>query len=356
MRKQFFWRVALLFGLVSLLAIGFVDFLARMAVLRFGHEPPDFGPPDFGPPGFGPWGGRPNFLFFLLIVVGVVLAVRALRRVTAPVGNVIEAAGQVAGGNYTVRVSEEGPPEVRSLARAFNQMIARLQAHEDQRRNLLAEVTHELRTPLAVIQGNLEGLLDGVYPRDDAHLEPVLDEARVMSTLIEDLRTLALAETGALQLQRESTDLGPLTQDTVAAFRPQAEAAGIVITEEFPPDLPALEIDPTRIRQVLANLLTNALQHTPRGGSIRITCRAELGEASMVSVSIMDTGSGIPPAELPHIFDRFHKSKDSRGSGLGLAIARNLITLHGGEIGAESEPGRGTTVRFTLPVTPGPSA
>lgn len=351
MRKQFFWRVALLFGLISLLAIGFVDFLARMAVLRFGHKPRDFGPPDFGP-----WGGRPNFLFFLLIVVGVVLAVRVLRRVTAPVGNVIEAAGQVAGGDYAVRVGEEGPPEVQALARAFNQMTARLQAHEDQRRNLLAEITHELRTPLAVIQGNLEGLLDGVYPRDDAHLEPVLDEARVMSTLIEDLRTLALAETGALQLQRESTDLGQLTQDTVAAFRPQAEAAGIVITEDFAPDLPPLEVDPTRIRQVLANLLTNALQHTPRGGSIRINCRAEPGETSMVSVSITDTGSGIPPAELPHIFDRFHKSKDSRGSGLGLAIARNLINLHGGEIGAESEPGRGTTVRFTLPVTPGPSA
>ncbi len=354
MRRRFFWRVALLFGLVCLLAVGFFGFLGWMAAVKFGYGPPDFGPPHFGPPRGSPANFRFfGFLFFLLISIGVVSAIRALRRVTTPVGNVIEAAGQVAGGNYAVRVSEQGPPEVQSLARAFNQMTARLQAHEDQRRNLLAEVTHELRTPLAVIQGNLEGLLDGVYPRDDAHLEPVLDEARVMSTLIDDLRTLALAETGALQLQREPADLAELVADTVSAFYPQAEAVGLAITAQCAPDLPTLEIDPTRIRQVLANLLTNALQHTPRGGSIRISCRAEPGEPSLISVSITDTGSGIPPEDLPHIFDRFHKSKDSRGSGLGLAIARNLITLHGGDIRAESEPGRGTTVRFTLPVSPG---
>lgn len=359
MRRRFSWRIALLTALVLFLGIGVVDFLARLAVLKFGWGRPDFAPPDFGPPHFGPWGGpwgdRPNFFFFFILIAGVVLAVRAFRRVTAPVGSVIEAAGEVAGGKYDVRVTEEGPPEVQSLARAFNQMTARLQAHEHQRRNLLAEITHELRTPLAVIQGNLEGLMDGVYPRDDAHLEPVLNEARVMSTLIEDLRTLALAETGGLQLQREPADLSEVVADTVSALRAAAEAAGVSILENCAPDLPTLEIDPTRIRQVLTNLLTNSLHYTPTGGSIRITCRVENTERQRVTVSITDSGSGIPAEELPYIFDRFHKSKDSRGSGLGLAIARNLITLHGGEITAESEPGVGTTVRFTLPVEQRPT-
>jgi len=350
-RGRFLWRVALLFALLFLLvpiAFGFLGFLGWLAVGKFGGGRPFGGPPFDGPPPFlHPFG----FLFFAVVLIGVIGAVRALRRVTTPVGNVIEAAGQVAEGNYAVRVNEQGPAEVRALARAFNQMASRVQTHEEQRRSLLADITHELRTPLAVIQGNLEGLLDGVYPRDDAHLTPVLEEARILSTLIEDLRTLALAETGALELQREPVDLGELIEDTVAAFRRQSETAGVAIGTDVDPGLPTLEIDPTRFRQVLANLLNNALQHTPAGGSIRITCRAVIGDAPAVSVSITDTGSGIQAEDLPHIFDRFYKSKDSRGSGLGLAIARNLVTLHGGQIGAQSEVGTGTTVRITLPAS-----
>jgi signal transduction histidine kinase len=261
----------------------------------------------------------------------------------------LEAAGRVADGDYNTRVDETGPREVRALSRAFNSMAARLQIHEEQRRNLLADVTHELRTPLTVIQGNLEGLLDGVYPRDDAHLTPILEETHVLSRLIDDLRTLALAESGALKLQKEPTDLATLTNETVASFRAQADAAGIELSTDAAANLPMLELDPARIRQVLENLIANALRYTPRGGMVRIRCFAE--GTSRVSIAVTDSGVGISKDDLPHIFERFYKSSDSRGTGLGLAIAKNLITAHGGEISAQSEPGAGTQIRLSLPVT-----
>src|SRR5262249_40832390 len=156
----------------------------------------------------------------------------------------------------------------------------------------------------------------------------------VLSTLIEDLRTLALAEAGTLALHRESVDLGALLQDVVAAFGSQA-AARVAMTVECASDLPVLEIDPVRIRQVVANLLTNALQHTLAGGHIRVSCQRE-AEAPEVWVSVADSGTGIAPDDLPHVFTRFYKSKDSRGTGLGLAIAQQLVLLHGGRIDAES--------------------
>lgn len=263
----------------------------------------------------------------------------------------MDAAGQLAEGNYAVRVIERGPREVRALAQVFNQMATRLQTHEEQRRNLLADIAHELRTPLAVIQGNLEGILDGVYPRDDAHLTPILEETRIVATLIDDLRTLALAETGALKLTREPTDVGVLIQETVASFRPQADAAGVSLTAEGVLELPPVDLDPSRIRQVLTNLLLNALQHTPPGGVIRVTCALDpaKGRGGSVAVSVTDTGRGIAPEDLPRIFERFYKSKESRGSGLGLAIVKNLVAAHGGEVDARSEVGKGTTIRFTLP-------
>jgi signal transduction histidine kinase len=283
----------------------------------------------------------------LALAAGLVVAGRAFRRFAAPLADVMEAAGTLAEGNYGVRVVERGPPDVRRLAHAFNEMATRLQAHEATRRGLLADLAHELRTPLAVVQGNLEGLLDGVYPRDDAQLAAVLEETRVLSTLIEDLRTLALAETGALTLHRESVDPGVLLHDVVAAFQPKAAAARVVVTTACAPSVPAVEIDPIRIRQVVTNLLTNAVQHTPPGGSVHVGCEWHAGRGEL-SLSVGDTGAGIAPDDLPHVFDRFYKSKDSRGSGLGLAIAKQLVVAHGGAIDVTSELGKGTTVRFTL--------
>ncbi len=297
------------------------------------------------PPEAAPFLG---FSAFVVVALAFALAGRAFRRMAGPVGDLMEAAGRVEAGDYAARVPERGPGEVRALVRAFNAMAARLQSDEEQRRNLLADVTHELRTPLTVIQGNLEGLLDGVYPADEAHLAPILDETRVMSRLIDDLRTLSLAESGALKLHKEPTDLGVLIGEAAASFRAQADTAGVALGVDAAPDLPLIEIDPERIREVLANLLSNALRHTPRGGQIQIS--AETTTGNRITVSVGDTGAGIPPDALPRIFDRFYKSDDSRGSGLGLAIAKNLVAAHGGEIAAESEPGRSTTIRFFLPL------
>ncbi len=284
----------------------------------------------------------------LAIIFGIVILFnisRALRRTIAPIGELMEASGRVADGDYSIRVRERGPREVRALTRSFNAMTTRLQSNEESRRNMLADVTHELKTPLTVIQGNLEGMLDGVYPLDRDRVESILSETRLLSRVIDDLRTIALAESGALKLQKESTDIGELINHTVAAFRPQADAASISITTDLA-STPAIEVDPARIREVLENLIANALRYTPRDGSIRIRCESA---NQQISVSISDTGQGIAPEDLPHIFDRFYKGSDSRGTGLGLAIAKNLIAAHGGEIFAESEVGKGTTIRFTLP-------
>ena len=287
----------------------------------------------------------------VLIAIGLFLAaglIPGMRALALPLRDLIDAAGRVEAGDLTARVVERGPREMRALARSFNAMVGRLRATEGQRDRLLADVTHELRTPVAVIQGNIEAMLDGVYPADDDHLAPVLEETRVLSRLIDDLRTLSLAESGALELHREPTDVTVLAAEVVAAFRSQAEAGGLGLQEDIPDDLPLADIDPLRIREVLTNLIANALRHTARGGSVRITASVDGGQEMVMTVA--DTGSGIPATDLPRVFDRFYKSTDSKGTGLGLAIAKNLVTAHGGEIGAVSAVGEGTTVRFTLPL------
>jgi signal transduction histidine kinase len=294
-----------------------------------------------------PVGGALVGLFVLAALVALAGA-RAVRRATSPIDDLLEASGRIAEGDYSVRVRESGPREVRALANAFNAMATRLQAHDENRRGLLADVTHELRTPLTVMQGNLEGLLDGVYPRDDAHVEMILEETRVLSRLIDDLRTLSLAESGALQLHKEPTDLATLMQEAAAAFRAQADAAGVDLIAESADGLPPLEVDPARMREVLANLMTNALRYTPRGGRVRVAC-ARHG-AHRVELTVSDTGPGVAPEDLPRIFDRFYKSRDSQGSGLGLAIVKNLVEAHGGEVQAESGVGQGMAVRVSLPV------
>lgn len=282
----------------------------------------------------------------VFLLVAFTAIVRSLRSLAFPLDDLIGAAGRVEQGDYTTRVRERGVRELRGLTRAFNSMTERLQTNEQQRRNLLADVTHELRTPLAVIQGNLEGLLDGIYPADEDHLAPILEETRVLSRLIDDLRTLSLAESGTLKLYRELTDLAVLINEATTSFRADADSRAIALRVEIPNDLPLIEIDPVRVREVLSNLIANALRHTASGG---VTVSAALA-AKNVEVSVSDTGEGISSDDLPRIFDRFYKSKDSRGSGLGLAIAKNLVTMHGGEITAHSQVGRGTTVMFTLPM------
>ncbi len=283
----------------------------------------------------------------LLALVGIMLAFVALmRRVGVPASDLVGAANRVADGEYSVRVIERGPPFLRSYTRAFNTMVERLQSQDALRRQLMADVAHELRTPLSVIQGRLEGLLDGVYPRDDERLRLVLEETRVLGRLIEDVRTLAHSESGSLALQREPTDISVLVADVVRSLSAQAETSGVRLESRCAPDLPLADLDPLRIREVLANVVTNAVRHTPRGGQVVVDGRAEEGD---LRLTVTDTGSGIAPADLPHVFDRFYKGRTSTGSGLGLAIARALILAHGGDISAESAIGVGTTVRMRIP-------
>jgi signal transduction histidine kinase len=334
-RGAFLWRFA--FGFVFLVLFGGAACLGTLYLLGVLRA----AVPDTS---LLPWAVFAAALILLLVVFP------GLRALALPLRDLIEAAGRVEAGDLSGRVEVRGPRELRALARAFNAMLERLRSNESARRRLLADVTHELRTPIAVIQGNLEAVLDGVYPADEAHIGPVLEETRVLSRLIDDLRTLSLAESGALDLHREATDLAVLAGEVVAAFHPQASAAGVTLRSEVSAELPLAEIDPLRIREVLANLTANALRHTPPGGSIRVTGGLD-PSGRTVDLSVIDTGKGIPPHELPHIFDRFYKSDDSPGSGLGLSIARNLVAAHGGEIHAESTLGEGTTVRFTLPST-----
>jgi signal transduction histidine kinase len=287
-------------------------------------------------------------VLFVAAVFGAFRIGYALRYTVLPMGDLIEAANRVADGDYSARVVERGPGEVSSLAHTFNSMVERLQTNDELRRRLLADVTHELRTPLTVIQGNLEGLLDGVYPIDESRLRAILDETRLMSRLINDLRTLSLVESGALQLQRELVDLEALAHSAAAVFQMEAGRAGVALGVEAEPGIPDVYADAERVRAVIENLLGNALRYTPKGGRILVRCF--LGAGDKVSITVNDTGRGIAPEDLPHVFDRFYKSSDSRGMGLGLAIAKSLVEAHGGEISAESQPGKGATVRFSLPV------
>lgn len=205
------------------------------------------------------------------------------------------------------------------------------------RRQLMADVAHELRTPLAILQGRVEGMLDGVYPRDDARIAELLAETQHLSRLVEDVRTLANAEAGALDLRKERVDLAELIRDAASSFER--------VTIDVPRELPAIDADPTRIREVLLNLLANAEQHAQEGN---VTIRAA-ARAREIVIEVRDDGPGIPADELPHLFERFRKGRHSRGSGLGLSIARKLVLAHDGDIRVDSAEGAGTTVTVSLP-------
>jgi signal transduction histidine kinase len=297
--------------------------------------------------------GASWFTAILAIVLLLVLArvvggvVRATRLAMAPMGELIEAAARIEAGELGTTVTERGPRELRTLARAFNAMSGRLARSDAERRKLLADVSHELRTPLTVIQGNVEGMLDGLYSPDRVHLERVLAETHQMERLIEDLRTLSLADAGALVLHREPTDLAALAAEVVAGFAPQAEAGGVALQVDAAEDVGEPELDPPRIRQVIGNLVSNALRHTPSGG--RVTVAVErTGEVRALTVT--DTGEGMDPDAAAHAFDRFWRSADSAGAGLGLAIVRDLVTAHGGSVELHSALGEGTRVVCRFPV------
>jgi signal transduction histidine kinase len=337
MRRLFFVRVAIGVALIVVLVIlGPILVLAQVLSAAGLREPL-------------------SGVLAAVLLVGVFIVLgsfgRGARRFAIPFGDLIEAAGRVEAGDYAARVvvPRRGWRELRALAESFNSMAARLEADEQQRRTLLADVSHELRTPLAVLRGELEAMIDGIHPIDEAHLAAAVDQIGMLTKLVEDLRTLALADAGTLPLHREPTDLAVLIHEVAGAFESLAAEGGIRVEVTASGDLPLLDVDPLRLRQVVGNLVANALRYAPRDTAVSIVAgRAD----AQIEVAVVDRGKGIEADLLPHLFERFTKSDDSRGSGLGLAIARRLVEAHGGSIRAERPAEGGTRIVVLLPAGP----
>jgi two-component system, OmpR family, sensor histidine kinase BaeS len=306
----------------------------------------------------------PAFVVAAVILLVILAAGRRLRRSAGTLDELVDATARVEGGDYSMRVEipRRGLRSVRQLARGFNTMVERLERNEDQRRTLLNDVSHELRTPLSVIAGNLEAMIDGVHPADEAHLSAILEQAGVMERLIDDLRTVALSEAGTLPLHREPTDPDVLIEEVVRSFAGAGAGGGggsstaeVTVTADVPSDLPIVDVDPVRLREVLINLVGNAVRHSPVGGSVIVRGRVagDLGSPSArLEIRVIDSGPGIDPDVLPHVFERFVKGADSTGSGLGLSIARYLVAAHGGSLEVEATGSAGTTFLVTLPIEP----
>lgn len=282
-----------------------------------------------------------------LLLAGV-LSVGLLR----PVRELTSAAQGLAGGNLSRRVDVRNRDELGQLSAAFNQMADSLERAEKLRRDMTADIAHELRNPLAILQARLEGILDGVYPPSPENLELILDQNRVLTRLVEDLRTLALADAGQLSLDRVPCDLSALIRRSLDSLRSQAQESGIRMTSDAQPL--TLLADPIRIEQVLGNLLSNALRHTPQGGEVVVGCRLAPGGQTVV-VEVGDSGEGIAQEALPMVFERFYRGDRSRsrsegGTGLGLAIARKLVEAHGGTIHAGNRPQGGALFTIELPI------
>ena len=332
------WRV-LLFAVATFLVLGVVFGAGVVLVATAFHLLP-----------------APNFVrllstlglvvFFVILVAGL----QRVRRIALDVGELVSAAERIQGGEYGVQVRERGPREARVLARAFNAMSARLASADRNRRAFVADLSHELRTPLAVIRGQAEAIGDGLYPGDQSHVAPIIDATRSLESLVEALPTLTLADVGGLRLKREPVEVGVLIHNSLAAFQSMADSAGVRLESEVAPNTPPIDADPARIRGVLMNLLSNAIRYTPSGGSVTISA-TEVGKE--VAITVRDTGQGIPEELRLHVFERFVKGSGSPGAGLGLAISRDVIAAHGGTINLTSEVGKGTEVRFTLPVHSG---
>jgi signal transduction histidine kinase len=287
-------------------------------------------------------------------VLGIVVAAVLARQLVSPIRHLTSAAQGIAEGDLSQRVQTSGDDEVGQLATSFNQMAARLEESESQRRQTLADIAHELRNPLSTMQGNLEGMLDGVLPLAPQQVATVYDQTLLLARLVEDLRMLSLAQAGELRLERAPTEVSDLVGRIVDNFGPLAESKSISLETHIQSGLPPLMVDRARMSQVLANLLGNALRYIPESGRIDVEAQRIDG---YVQFAVADTGPGISPQDLPHVFERFYRVDPSRsrvsgGSGLGLAIARELVEAHGGQIRAESEHGKGARFVFTIPAQP----
>jgi signal transduction histidine kinase len=290
----------------------------------------------------------------VVLVVFVLLTVINLYiRFGRPLEELFNAINAVEEGNLTVRVTEKNSDMFSDLFKRFNKMVGELERAEQQRRNLTADIAHELRTPLHIIQGNLEGVIDGVYQPTTEHINATLDETRLLTRLVNDLQTLSLAETGQLPLHPTRFLLADLMADLTSSFSSQAASQGIDLQTSIADPTQYLTADYDRLDQVLSNLMLNALHHTPEGGKISIETEAGSSPERSVRISVEDTGAGIASEDIPFIFDRFWRADKSRTgrthSGLGLAITKQLVHAHGGTIDVQSELGKGTTFTIELP-------
>lgn len=337
--RRMFMRIFASFGLIMLLIVGGMGALALLLTRWAG-----------GSDSITVYVWVAGMLAMLLLpAFAVFLGVRTFRRWMLPLAEVMRAADKVAQGDFSIRMGKQHRGDFGALAKAFNHMVTELELSDQRRRNLTADVAHELRTPLHIIQGNLEGVLDGVYDPSAEHIEATLDETRLLSRLIEDLRILSLAESGQLPLTREPVNLADLLADVETSFHGLATENDVALHVHSDDPL-WVSIDYLRMTQVIHNLVGNALRHTAVGGEISVIGTSHPDQSEKVIITVQDTGSGIAPEDIPFIFDRFWRGDRARphsgSTGLGLAISHQLVRAHGGTLTVESEVGVGS--KFTI--------
>ncbi len=285
------------------------------------------------------------------VALALLLGYLFTRQIVAPLGRVTAAARRVARGDLEQRVAVGGSGEIAELGKSFNLMAATLSRNRQLHHNMVADIAHELGTPLSVLQGNVEAMLDGVLAPSTENMNSLHQETVLLARLVEDLRTLSLAETGQLRFQPRATDLKEVSSQVIDGFQTRLASKNISVALEAPKDLPPAWADPDRTAQVVRNLLNNSFHYTPEGGTITVRLASD---HEGLTVSVIDSGSGIPSEDLPHVFDRFYRVDRSRtrgtgGSGLGLAIVKQLVEAQGGSLWAESQVGKGSTFAFRLP-------
>ncbi|MHB8895842.1 MAG: sensor histidine kinase [Candidatus Geothermincolia bacterium] len=314
---------------------------------------PDQAPP---PPPQPPEPRGIPLAFALAGVLGVVLALvlgfLLAARLSRPLDGLTAATGKISAGDYKERVDIRGASEVEELGAAFNSLAESLERNEELRQHMVADIAHELRNPLATLRGQLELMQDGKIECSRETVDSLMEDAVLLSRIVDDLGQLSLVDAGKLEFVPQKVDARQMLQDARARFEHEAAGKDIELSISDGADLPPVEADPARLSQVLGNLVGNSIVHTPSGGSITLSAAREQG---MVAFTVADTGAGIGPEELPHIFDRFYRADKSRtratgGAGLGLSIAKGLVEAQGGRIWAESESGQGTSISFTVPV------
>jgi len=280
---------------------------------------------------------------------GILMAVIIASALIRPLRNLSDAAAELSRGNLDQRVIEAGPPEIKALGQSFNHMAASLQRLESNRRAMTADIAHELRTPLSVQRINLEAMQDGVYPLDQANLQIIAQQNQLLTRLVDDLRTLSLADAGQLELDPVDVDLTAFVHQFYEQSLADAREHNILLDHSLPAESIIAHVDPLRVSQILSNLFQNALRFTPEGGTIGFQL---ISDQQSASIAIQDDGPGIPKETLPRLFERFYKAEQSRqdsGTGLGLAIARRLAELHGGTLEGANAADGGAVFTLRIP-------